>query len=274
MRLRRDRRVAVALGLVALAVATLVWFIGLDFLWESGRMIARLWGSEWQPGRGAFGMAALLLGSLVVATGSLAVAFPIGLAVSLYLTEFSGGAARRLLLITLQVLAGLPSVVIGTCGVLFLLPFVGRTVGLGGLGLFVTILLLALLLLPTISSLCAVAIEALPPGYREGAVALGASRWQAVRRLLLPAARVGLGQAAVLAFGRALGETMIVVLVSKNFPSGFLQAFPFLRPITATLVMEVPYATGEHRAALFGAGAVLLLLILLVNGLARRIGRG
>jgi ABC-type phosphate transport system permease subunit len=213
-------------------------------------------------------------GSLVVALASLILAMPIGLSVALYVTEFAGGAARRSLVGLLQALGSLPSVVIGTFGMLYLWPFLQKTVGVGALGLFVAVLLLAILLLPTVSSLCVVAIEALPPGYREGAIALGAGRWQAVYRLLLPAARGGLVQAAVLAFGRALGETMIVLMATKNDPVGLLYAYPFVRPITAALVMEVPYAAGEHRAALFGAGAVLLVLILLVNALARRMGRG
>jgi ABC-type phosphate transport system permease subunit len=113
---------------------------------------------------------------------------------------------------------------------------------------------------------------ALPSSYREGAVALGATRWQAVRRVLLPAARSGIIQAATLSLGRAMGETMIVLMMTKNDPVGLWFGLPQVRSVTATIAMEVPYAVGDHRAALFGAGAVLLVLVLLVNSLARRLG--
>lgn len=260
-----------ALGAVTLGVAALVWLIGLDFLWEARSALLIQWGLDWRPAVGHFGIPALVGGSLLVAIGAILVALPVGLGLALYQTEFAGPQSRRWLQRLLQVLAGMPSVVLGSIGwILLVRTMADRN---DPLQLVITFGMLGLLILPTIATLGASALDALPLGYREGAIALGASRWQAVRRLLLPAAYAGLFQAAMLAFGRAIGETMIVLLTVRRDYAGFLYGLPAAQPVTATIAMEIPTSVGMHRAALFGAGAVLLGLTLLMGAIARRVGR-
>ncbi|HLO03282.1 MAG TPA: ABC transporter permease subunit [Symbiobacteriaceae bacterium] len=269
--MNRDRQVALMLRAVTLGVAALVWLIGLDFLWEARPAMTALWGWDWRPALGRFGIPALIGGSLMVAGGAILVALPIGIGVALYLTEFAGPRRNRWLQRLLQVLAGMPSVVIGSLGWIYLVRAMGDRSD--GLRLVITFGLLGLLILPTVATLGASALNALPPGYREGAIALGATRWQAVQRLLLPAARAGLFQATLLAFGRAIGETMIVLLTVRRDYAGFAYGMPAVQPVTSAIAMEIPTSVGIHRAALFGAGAVLLGLSLLMGAIARRFGR-
>jgi ABC-type phosphate transport system permease subunit len=270
-RLGRDRQVAVVLGAVTLGVAALVWLIGLDFLWEASPVAADMWGLDWRPAAGRFGISALVAGSLVAATGAILFALPVGLGVALYLSEFAGPKQSRWVRQLLQVLAGIPSVVIGVVGRIYLLPPLDDR--RDGLWLLLAFALLGLLILPTVASLGVVALDGLPLGYREGAIALGASRWQAVRRVLLPAAQAGLAQAALLAYGRAVGETMIVTLMLQRDYLGLMHAIGGIQPVTVAIAMEIPTSVGLHRAALFGAGAVLFGLTLLMGAIARRIGR-
>lgn len=270
-RLSRDRQVALVLGAVTLGVAALVWLIGLDFLWEARPALTRQWGSDWRPDFGRFGIPPLVRDSLLVAVGAIAIALPVGVGVALYLTEFAGPKQRSGVQRLLQVLAGMPSVVIGSIGWGYLVWSMDDRSD--GLRLVVTFFLLGLLILPTVAMLGAAALNALPLGYREGAVALGATRWQAARRLLLPAARGGLVQAALLAYGRAIGETMIVLMTVRPDYRGFIDGVAGLQPVTATIAMEVPTSVGLHRAALFGAGALLFGLTLLMGAIARRVGR-
>lgn len=269
-RLLHDRRVAGALGAVTLGVAALVWLIGLDFLWEARSALLQQWVWEWRPAAHRYGIPALVSDSLLVSLGAILIALPIGLGVALFVTEYATATQARALRRLLAILAGVPSVVIGAVGMLFLLwsaqdrPPAVR--------LAAAFLFLGLLILPTVAMLSAVAVEALPLGYREGAIALGATRWQAVRRLLLPAARAGVLQAALLAFGRALGETMIVLMILRRDYGGLFRVGG-AQPVTATIAMEVPTSVDLHRAALFGAGAVLFGLTLLMGAIARRVGR-
>lgn len=259
------------LGAVTLGVAALVWLIGLDFLWEARPALARQWGWDWRPDFGRFGIPALVRDSLMVALGAIAIALPVGVGVALYLTQFAGSKQRSGIQRLLNVLAGMPSVVIGSIGWGFLVWSMGDRSD--GFRLVVTFVLLGLLILPTVAMLGASALDALPLGYREGAVALGASPWQAAWRLLLPAARGGLTQAALLAFGRAVGETMIVLMTVRSDYMGIVYGVFGAQPVTATIAMEVPTSVGMHRAALFGAGALLFGLTLLMGAIARRVGR-
>lgn len=259
------------LGVVTLGVAALVWLIGLDFLWEARAALVRQWGWDWRPDFGRFGIPALVRDSLLVAVGAIAIALPVGIGVALYLTECASPKQRGGVERLLHVLAGIPSVVIGSIGWGYLVWSMGDRSD--GFRLVVTFVLLGLLILPTVAMLGTAALDALPLGYREGAVALGASPWQAAWRLLLPAARGGLIQAALLAYGRAVGETMIVLMTVRTDYRSLVYGLAGARPVTATIAVEVPTSVGMHRAALFGAGALLFGLTLLMGAIARRVGR-
>jgi phosphate ABC transporter permease protein PstC len=168
----------------------------------------------------------------------------------------------------IELLAGIPSVVFGFIGVMVLAPFIRKVAGGPGLSVLAAALVLGVMILPTIMSISIDALAAVPKTYREGALALGATRWQAVRMVVLKAASSGLLAAAILGMGRAIGETMAVIMVAGNavrMPGTVLDS---ARTLTANIALEMGYATGMHRQALFATGIVLFVVIMILNGMA------
>lgn len=255
--------------LCALLCGSAVLLIALFILLEGWPILPALAGTAWDPEAGRFGALALLAGSLGATAGALLLAVPAGVAVALFLTEVAPPAVAALVRPTVQALAGVPSVIYGFLGLSLLVPLLAGLLGGPGFSLLAGALVLAIMVLPTVAALSEEALRALPPALKEGALALGATPWQAVSRLLLPSARQGLTAAVLLGFGRALGETMAVLMVTGNvafFPRSPLDP---VRTLTGNIALEMAYAVGQHRQALFAAGGVLLILVLLVNSLAR-----
>lgn len=255
--------------LCALLSGSAVLLIALFVLLEGWPALPSLTGLLWNPEAGRFGALALLAGSVGVTAGALMLAVPAGIGVALFLTEVAPPRLAGLVRPAVQALAGVPSVICGFLGLNLLVPLLAGLLGGPGFSLLAGALVLAVMVIPTIAALSEDAIRALPPTLKEGALALGATPWQAVSRLLLPAARPGLTAAVLLGFGRALGETMAVLMVTGNvafFPRSPLDP---VRTLTGNIALEMSYAAGEHRQALFAAGGLLLLIVLLVNALAR-----
>lgn len=263
---------SVLLGM-ALASSAGVLLIALFVVLEGWPALPALFGPVWSPEDGRFGVLPMLLGSVAVTLGALLLAVPMGIGVALFLTEVAPPPAVRLVRPLLQGLAGVPSAVYGFVGMSLLVPFIRRIFGGPGFSVLAGALVLAVMILPTIAAVAEDALRALPSAYREGAYALGATPWQAVRRVLLPAAQAGLTTAVVLGLGRALGETMAVLMVTGNVAAPPLGPLEPARTLTGNIAMEMGYATGRHRDALFATGALLLALVLLVNRLARTLRR-
>ncbi|MEK6588353.1 MAG: phosphate ABC transporter permease subunit PstC [Chloroflexota bacterium] len=265
--------------LIKLAGYSAILFIGLIFLFLLLEGTPALFeiplgdlvGDRWYPIEGFFGMLPLIGGSLLVTIGAALVAVPLGLSTAIYIAEVAPRSARELLKPVVEILAGLPSVMLGFLGIIALAPYLRRLLDLPtGLSAFTGSLLLGGIAIPTIVSVAEDALDAVPRTYREGAKALGATRWQIIWRVTLPAARSGVLTAVMLGIGRVIGETMTVMMVTGNapvVPTGLGSLFRPTRTMTATIAAEMgEVANGSvHYHALFLIGILLFLISLVVN---------
>jgi phosphate transport system permease protein len=230
-----------------------------------------LLGARWYPIEGYYGLLPLVGGTLVVTIGATLIAMPFGLATAIYIAEIAPRWARELLKPLVEVLAGLPSVVLGFLGMVALAPAVRVLLNVPtGLAAVTGSVLLAAMALPTLVSVAEDALDAVPHSYRDAALALGATRWQAIWRVTLPAARTGVLTAVMLGIGRAIGETMTVMMVTGNaarLPLGLDAFFRPVRTMTATIAAEMgEVANGSaHYHVLFTVGLVLFLFSFAVN---------
>ncbi|MHB8069927.1 MAG: phosphate ABC transporter permease subunit PstC [Desulfobaccales bacterium] len=224
-----------------------------------------IFSTHWAPTKGFFGIGAMIVSSLLVTLGAMVIGVPLGLACAIVLAEFCSETMRRLLKPTLELLAGIPSVVYGFLGVIWLVPLIRDHLGGPGLSLLAAAVILGIMILPTVISISIDALTAVPDVYRDGSIALGATEWQTVRRVVLPAASSGIITAVILGMGRAIGETMAVIMVAGNaikLPSSVLEP---VRTLTSNIALELGYAAGRHREALFATGIVLFVIIMILN---------
>lgn len=238
--------------------------------------LSNLFSRRWYPIEEMYGILPLLVGSLLVTLGAVVIAVPLGLITAVYLGEFAPSWQRELLKPLIEVLAGIPSIVLGFLGWVALAPLIQNMGAPSGLTAFTGALILAYMSLPTIISITEDALYAVPKEYRDGALAIGATKWQTIWRVVLPAARSGIVIAIMLGIGRAIGETMAVMLVTGNAANipklGIGAFFQPVRTMTATIAAEMgEVAQGStHYHTLFGIGIVLFFLTFLVNSLAAR----
>jgi len=224
-----------------------------------------IFSAHWAPTKGFFGIGAMIVSSLLVTLGAMVLGVPLGLACAIVLAEFCSESLRRLLKPTLELLAGIPSVVYGFLGVIWLVPLIRDHLGGPGLSLLAAAVILGIMILPTVISISIDALTAVPDVYRDGSIALGATEWQTVRRVVLPAASSGIITAIILGMGRAIGETMAVIMVAGNaikLPASVLDP---VRTLTSNIALELGYAAGRHREALFATGIVLFVIIMILN---------
>ena len=239
--------------------------------------LRQLFSSRWYPIEGLFGILPLLVGSLLVTIGAVIIAVPLGLIVAIYLGEFAPTWLREILKPLIEILAGIPSIVLGFLGWVILAPLIQNMGALTGLTAFTGSLILAYMALPTIISISEDALYAVPNEYRDGALAIGATEWQTIWRVVLPAARSGLAIAVMLGIGRAIGETMAVLMVTGNAANipelGAGMFFQPVRTMTATIAAEMgEVAQGSlHYNTLFGIGIILFIITFAINSLASRI---
>jgi phosphate transport system permease protein len=230
-----------------------------------------LFSTRWYPIEDFFGLLPLIWGTLVVTIGATVIAVPFGLATAVFIAEIAPRWARELLKPLVEVLAGLPSVVLGFLGMVLLAPVVRTTLGVPtGLSAFTGALLLAAMVIPTLVSVAEDALDAVPASYRQAALALGATKWQTIWRVTVPAARGGVLTAIMLGIGRAIGETMTVMMVTGNaarLSFGLDAFFSPVRTMTATIAAEMgEVANGSpHYHVLFTVGLVLFLFSFAVN---------
>lgn len=256
-----------------LAVALICIFLfanGLPAIGEIGPLKFLL-GTTWKPSSDIYGILPMILGSIYVTGGALVVGVPIGLFTAIYLSRFASERMKKLLVPAIQLLAGIPSVVYGFFGLMVMVPaverFIKQTPGLSGKGLslFTASLLLGIMILPTIITVSKTSLDAVPDSYYEGSLALGATHERSVFCTILPAASSGVLSAIILGIGRAIGETMAVVMVAGNqarMPKGLFEG---LRTMTSNIVIEMGYAADLHREALIATGVVLFVFILIIN---------
>ena len=274
-RLERNEKL-VRLALLAIAfsavsvLAVITAFIfteGVPIMFKYG-FKSFLGGVNWYPSEKSFGLLPMIVGSLMVTLGALVIGVPLGLSCAVFLTEFSSKKLRRIIKPIIELLAGIPSVVYGFMGVVLLVPFIRRTFGGPGLSVLAGAVILGIMILPTIISITIDSLLAVPPAYREGSIALGATRWQTTKMVLFPAARSGIVASIILGMGRAVGETMAVIMVAGNavaVPGSLLSP---VRTLTSNIALEMGYASGEHRQALFATGVILFVIIMILNTIA------
>jgi phosphate transport system permease protein len=276
------RREFVVETLIRAAGFSAIFFVALIFLfllkegapafWETS--LGNLFGRRWYPNEELFGTWPLILGSLLVTAGAVILALPLGLATAIFIRELAPDWLREILKPLIEVLAGIPSVVLGFLGMVAIAPLVRETLDVPtGLTAFTGSLMLAYMALPTIISVAEDAIDAVPKNYRDGALALGATHWQTIWRVVLPAGRSGVIIAVMLGIGRAIGETMAVMMVTGNaarIPHEWYALFLPVRTMTATIAAEMgEVAQGStHYHVLFAVGILLFVVTFIINAVA------
>ncbi len=255
-----------------LSLLLITFFIfqqGVPLIFRVG--LKNFFSTHWAPTKGEFGILSMMIGSLMVTVGALVVGIPFSLACAIFLAEFSSKPVQKILKPIIELLAGIPSVVYGFIGIVILVPFIRNYLGGPGFSVLASSIVLGIMILPTIVSISYDALIAVPNPYREGSLALGATKWQTVRMVLMPGARSGIVAGIILGMGRAIGETMAVIMIAGNalkIPHSILDS---VRTLTSTIALELGYAAGEHRAALFACGSFLFLTIVILNIIAIRI---
>ena len=224
-----------------------------------------LTGEKWKPGNNLFGILPMILGSIYVTAGAVIIGVPIGILTAVFMSKFCPKPVYKVVKPAIDLLAGIPSVVYGFFGMVVIVPVVSQLFGGSGKSMLTASILLGIMILPTIIGVSESAINAVPSSYYEGSLALGASHERSVFFATLPAAKSGILAGVILGVGRAIGETMAVIMVAGNqarMPKGILQG---VRTMTANIVLEMGYATDLHREALIATAVVLFVFILIIN---------
>ena len=267
---------ATAAVICVIAVAAIFAFLIIKSVPAFGKLgiFEFMFGDKWSPDRldtydsplsGTYGIFTMIVGTLSATVGALLIGGVLGYFTAVFLAFYCPEKPKRILCAVINLLAGIPSVVYGFFGIVFLLPILSNIAPNNGSGLLATSLILGIMILPTVVSLSKTSLEAVPRAYYEGSVALGATHSETVFRIMSPAAKSGITASLILGVGRALGETMAVVMVAGNaptYPDGIFSSF---RVLTANIVMEMGYAGEVQEGALVATGVVLLLFVLLVN---------
>lgn len=226
-----------------------------------------LFGTKWAPKNepASYGILPMIVGSLCVTLGAVIIGVPIGVLTAVYLSRFCPKKLHSILEPLVQLMAGIPSILYGFFGLVVMVPLARMIPGCTGVSMLTAAVLLGIMILPTVINLSESSINAVPNSYYEGALALGATHERSVFFAVLPAAKSGLLAAVVLGIGRAIGETMAVIMVAGNQAAMPRGIFKGIRTMTANIVLEMGYATGLHREALIATGVVLFIFILLIN---------
>ena len=256
-----------------LAVALICVFLfanGLPAMREIG-FLNFLTGTSWRPGNDIYGILPMIVGSIYITAGAIVIGVPIGLLTAIFMAFYCPKRIYGILKPCTELLAGIPSIVYGFFGMVVIAPtvldiakFFGADISSGATILSAAILL-GIMILPTIIGVSEAALRAVPNAYYEGAVAMGATHERAVFSVMLPAAKSGVLAGIVLGIGRAIGETMAVIMVAGNQPRLTASVLEGIRTMTANIVIEMGYATGLHREALIATGVVLFVFILIIN---------
>ena len=226
-----------------------------------------IFGRKWKPSNEIFGIFPMIIGSIYITAGAIIIGVPIGILTAVYLARFCPEKLYKIIKPAVDLLAGIPSVVYGFFGLCVIVPFVRKHIGGDGNSILTASILLGFMILPTIINVSESSIRAVPEKYYQGALALGATHERSVFCTVVPAAKSGIMAGIVLGIGRAIGETMAVIMVAGNqarMPKGILEG---IRTMTSNIVMEMGYATDLHREALIATGVVLFVFILIINTL-------
>ena len=271
---RNEKLIQITLAIIAFSAISILAVITFFIFIEGTPIIIKygiknfLLGIDWYPSEKSFGILPMIIGSIEVTMGALLIGIPLGLACAIALTEFSSKRIRQIIKPIIELLAGIPSVVYGFIGVVILVPFIRDNFGGPGLSVLAASIILGIMILPTIISISIDSLLAVPRAYHDGSIAIGATQWQTTIMVMFPAARSGIITSIILGMGRAIGETMAVIMIAGNaidIPNSILDP---VRTLTSNIALEIGYATGEHRQALFATGIVLFIIIMILNTVA------
>lgn len=265
-----------SIAILSLGLITLfILMNGLPAIKEIG-LAPFVLGMKWDPTGNQFGIFPMIVGSIYVTIGAIAIGCPIGVLTAVFIAEIAPARVVNIVKPAIELLAGLPSVIYGFFGLVVVIPLIDQMFGGGGNSLLAAMIILGVMILPTVISISETSIRSVPKEYRENSLALGASKLQTIFGVVLPAAKSGIFTSILLGVGRAIGETMAVILVAGNtvqIPQLLTERF---RPLTANIAIEMSYAEGLHMQSLFATGVILFMFImalnLAVNLLVRRKG--
>uniref|UniRef100_A0A7C6EFC0 Phosphate transport system permease protein n=1 Tax=candidate division WOR-3 bacterium TaxID=2052148 RepID=A0A7C6EFC0_UNCW3 len=264
-------KVLLVIACSAIAIIFLIFLFifieGLPVFVKTG-VIRFIFSSNWAPTKGNFGILPMIIGSILVTFGALVIGILFGLACAILLACFAPKGVTRVLKPLIELLAGIPSVVYGFIGVVVLIPIIRNTLGGPGFSVLAASVILGIMISPTIIAVSLDALRAVPLAYKEGSLALGATQWQTVYQILIPAAKSGIIAGIILGMGRAVGETMAVIMIAGNSLKIPRSPLDPVRTLTSNIALEMGYASGMHQEALFACGVVLFIIIMILNTLA------
>lgn len=251
-----------------LAITVFVFYNGLKpFVSNSYPLWNFLTGVEWRPGLNMYGILYMIVGSIFATFGAILIGVPVAILTAVFISEMAGSRLGKVIRFAVELLAGIPSVLYGVFGLGIIVPYVLKISPMAqGESLLATILVLAIMILPTVVSISETSISVVPKEYREGSYALGASQIQTIFKVVIPSARSGIMTGVILGIGRAIGETMAVMLVCGNPIAGIpTSIFSQIRPLTTNIALEMGYASGVHQELLYSTGVVLFIFIMIIN---------
>lgn len=262
--------------LVVALITVMIFKEGLPIYFKTG-VFSFLFGTEWAPtaAEPLYGILPMIVGTVYTTLIGIVIGVPIGLGTAIFLAEFAPPRLAVFVRKAIEILAGIPSVVFGFFGLVIIVPFVRSIGGGAGMSVLAAGIILAIMILPTIITISEVAIRSVPKSLKAGSLAMGASEWQTITRVTLPTARSGIITSIVLGIGRAVGETMAIILVAGNTPIVPVSLFDPTRTMTVNIVLEMSYVRPgtEHYAALFGTGVALFVFIMILNLVVTKISK-
>lgn len=252
-----------------IAIIVFVFYKGLRpfFGPDSYSFIDVITGTRWAPGQNVYGVFYMIVASVLATAGAIVIGVPIGVLTAVFIAEIAPKGAVKVIRPAVELLAGIPSVLYGAFGLGVIVPIIKEiSPQVQGQSLLAVIIVLTIMILPTIVSLSESAIKSVPKSYREASLGLGASKVQTIFKAVLPAAKSGILSATVLGVGRAIGETMAVMMIAGNPTQGLPNSiWSMVRPLTTNIAMEMSYASGRQQEMLFATGVILFIFIMIVN---------
>lgn len=250
-----------------LLIIGFVFYKGLrPFIIEGYSFWDFIFGTQWIPSANKYGILPMIVASLGATIGALLIGVPVGILTSIFIAEIAPKKIAKIMSGAVELLAGIPSVLYGVFGLAIIVPTIQEAFNLPkGQSLLAVIIVLAIMMLPTVITVSETAIRAVPNAYKEGSLALGVSKTETIFKVIVPAAKSGIMTGVVLGIGRAIGETMAVILVAGNTPVIPSSIMDSVRPLTTNIALEMGYAFGTHQEMLFATGVVLFTFILILN---------
>lgn len=250
-----------------LLIIGFVFYKGLrPFIVEGYSFWDFIFGTQWIPSANKYGILPMIVASLGATIGALLIGVPVGILTSIFIAEIAPKRISKIMSGAVELLAGIPSVLYGVFGLAIIVPTIQDVFNLPkGQSLLAVIIVLAIMMLPTVITVSETAIRAVPNAYKEGSLALGASKTETIFKVIVPSAKSGIMTGVVLGIGRAIGETMAVILVAGNTPVIPSSIMDSVRPLTTNIALEMGYAFGTHQEMLFATGVVLFTFILILN---------